>query len=112
MSKTGLDRHIGESAIVVIVVKLAGMAFLGLQILGRRTRYQEDVHPTIVVKVEDRNPAAHGFHNVTFFPTAASEVKINAGGVSYVDERYRSRRRNFPPIIGSGLGQVIRDRKS
>ncbi len=78
---------------MVVVIKLAGMAFAVLQIFDRRTIHQEDVHPAVIVVVEDRDAAAHRFHDVTLFEAAAGEVEINAGGLRYVDKRntWRSR---------------------
>src|SRR5437588_233407 len=62
---------IGEGAIVIIPVELAGVAFVRMKILQRGTVDQEDIHPAVVVVVENCNAAAHGFHDVTLFRAAA-----------------------------------------
>ncbi len=62
------------------------MALAGAQIFEGRAVDQENVHPSIVVVIKDRDTAAHRFHDVAFFKAATSEMKINAGGVSDIRE--------------------------
>ena len=62
------------------------MALTGTQIFERRAVDQENVHPSIIVVIEDSDTAAHRFHDVTFFKAATGEMKINAGGVSDICE--------------------------
>jgi len=92
MSKPRLNRHIRESAVVIVVIKLAGVALLGLQIFESRSVDQEDVHPAVIVIVENRDTTAHRFHDVVLLRAAASKVEIDAGSMSYIGKESRRRR--------------------
>ena len=93
-----LGRYIGEGAVVIVTVKLAGMTFSRSQIFERGSIHEEDVHPAVIVVVENRNTAAHGFHNVALFRTATDEGEVDASGRGYIRERYWARMR--APIAG------------
>ena len=86
---------VGKGAVMIIPVKLAGMAFAGFDVFQGGTIDQKDVHPAVVVKIKHRNPAAHGLHDVAFFRASAGEMEIDAGGTGNVDKGYG--------ICGSGL---------
>ena len=68
------------------------MALTGTQIFERRAVDQENVHPSIIVVIEDSDTAAHRFHDVAFFKAAAGEMKINPCGVSDICELRGGRR--------------------
>ena len=71
------------------------MAFSGFAIFDGRTIDQENVHPSVVVVVEDGDAAAHGFHDVAFFLAAAGEVEIDSRGAGNVGEERWSCGRSF-----------------
>ncbi len=88
MRDSGLGADVSEGAVVVVAVKLSGMAFAGAHVLQRGTIDEEDVHPSVIVVIENGDAPAHGFHDVAFFLASAGEVEINSGGASHVGERY------------------------
>ena len=84
MCQARLDRYIGEGAIVIVAIKLAGMALGRVQVLERRTVDQKNIHPAVVVIVEDSDAAAHRLHDVAFFRAAAGEMKINSSSACHI----------------------------
>ena len=88
MPDARLGADVGESAVVIVVVKLAGMALAGAHVFQRGAVYQENVHPAVVVIVEDSHAAAHGFHDVALFSASTGEMEIDARGASDIREGY------------------------
>jgi hypothetical protein len=82
----GLRRHIGERAVMIVVIEARRMALAGLVVLDRRAVNQKDVHPAVVVVVERSRAAALGFNDVKLFPAAAVQVKVDASGAGNVNE--------------------------
>ena len=57
----GFFRHVGEGAVVVVAIQGVAKRFLGLEEIGRPAVDQEDVHPAVVIVVEEGAAGAHGF---------------------------------------------------
>jgi hypothetical protein len=73
------------------------MTLAGAHVFERGTVDQEDIHPTIIVVVENRHSAAHGFHDVALFSASTVEAEIDAGGAGDVGKGHGS--------CGPGLGR-------
>ena len=76
------------------------MALAGFYIFERGTVDQEDVHPAVVVVVEDGDAAAHGLHDIELLRAAAGEVEVDAGGAGYVGEGDVERRQGLVRTLG------------
>src|ERR1700674_3006138 len=72
---------------MVVVIEPRRMAFVPAVVCQRRTIYQQNVHPSIVVVVERGGASALGFNDVEFFLAAASQAKVNSSGVRDVNEQ-------------------------
>src|SRR5580700_5231247 len=75
---------------MIVVIKARRMALAGPVVGQRRTIDQQDVHPSVVVVIESRSAAAHGFDDVELLQAAAGEVKINAGGARDIGKQRRT----------------------
>jgi len=64
--RSSLARHIGESSIVIVVVKMAGWLDSLREALQRGSVYKKNVRPAIVVIVKEGRSAARSFHDVFF----------------------------------------------
>ncbi len=91
MMNARLRRNVGEGAIVIVVIELAGMTPACFHVLERGSVHEENVHPAIIVVVKDGNAAAHRFHDVALARIAAGKLKINSCRARYIGERNRGR---------------------
>src|SRR5258708_29062709 len=89
-------RDVGERAVVIVAIELAGVTLARFHIFECGSVHQEDVHPAVIVVVEDRDAAAQRFHDVTLFRAPANEVEINSGREGYIGKRYAPQRSSLP----------------
>jgi len=103
-----LNRHISESAVMIVAIQLAGVTLARTEIFERGTVHQENIHPSIIVVIKDGDTSAHCFHDVAFLKAAAGEVKINAGGVSDILELSGERRGRRSCVPSGGCVALTR----
>src|SRR4029077_2091917 len=84
----GFGAYVGEGAVVIVAVELVGMALAGAHVFQGGAVDQEDVHPAVVVVIEDGDASAHGLNDVAFFQAPAGEMEIDAGGARDVGKGY------------------------
>ena len=63
----GFFRHVGEGAVVVVAIQGVAKRFLGLEEIGRPAVHQVDVHPAVVVVVEEGTARAERFGEIALF---------------------------------------------
>ena len=108
MCDSGFRRHVMERAIVIIAVKLAGMAFAGVNIFDGRSVDEVNIHPAIVVVIENGNPAAHRVHDVALVDCSAGQMEVDTRRSSHVGKRNSFGRRSW--VGGLRLsGQHLRE---
>src|SRR6185369_5795163 len=82
--KAGFCRYIGERSVVIVPEQFAGMAFLRAQVRQGGSVDEINVHPAIVVEVENGNTAANRFKDVKLLRTAAGEMEIKSCSACHV----------------------------
>ena len=80
VSQSRLCADVDKCTVMIVAIKLAGVALAGANVFQGRSVDQQDVHPTIIVIVEHRDTAAHGLHDVLLFGTATGEMENDSGG--------------------------------
>jgi hypothetical protein len=60
----GFFGHIGEGSVTVVLVKRVADGLLGLVEIGRAAIHQIDIHPSVVVVIQECNARAHGLGQI------------------------------------------------
>ncbi len=103
-TQAGLFRDIGERPVTIVLVEAVGRARRSAVEAGARE--QEDIHPAVVVVVDERTAAARRLQDVLLaFDASIDRRRVQPGGGSDVDEVCveRAPGRGLP---GQGLGGV------
>src|SRR5262249_47535876 len=62
--QTGLSCHVGEGAVAIVVEEVARGLAAGTRGIEARAVHQEDVHPAVVIVIDERDARAHLFEQV------------------------------------------------
>src|SRR5207245_11013707 len=64
-------RHVGIGAITIVAVKSIAQELLRLEEIARSAVHEVDVHPSVVVVVQERAAGTHGFGKMRHWRTSA-----------------------------------------
>src|SRR5260370_15861204 len=76
MMNARLRRNVGEGAIVIVVIELAGTTPACFHVLELGSLHEENVHPAIIVVAKDDNAATHRFHDLAHALIVSGILKI------------------------------------
>ena len=93
MSEPGFQGDVRKSAIAVVFEKMVDRLLAGGKSLEASSIHQEDIQPTIVVVIVERDTAACSFEEILVLVLAAEGgFCIEPRGLRYIDEVHSDRR--------------------
>ena len=90
--------HVGEGAVAIVLVERVANRLRGLVEIARAAVHQVDVHPAVVVVIEEGAAGAHGLGQVVLGRCGVVVNPANAAGFrrDLLEERARIGRRGRP----------------
>src|SRR5437879_5134802 len=104
--ESSLVRHVGEGAVVIVVIELGRRVFL--DVAGPvHAVYKKNVRPAVVVVVNEGNARSHGFREEFFAERAIVVEETDSSRLRNVAELNRGgfRRRSDSCLSGENYGQ-------
>src|ERR1035437_1964513 len=84
IADTGLIRHVGESSVVIVVIKRASRLLPGKRHLYALGVGEVDIGPSVAVIIDESNASAHRLHNI-FLLWTRKMIELDAGRIGDVD---------------------------